>query len=51
MTSLFVEAREAARRMFLRMGFTEIRRNEFVPGGVVLHYVDMRRDLSPLVQP
>lgn len=51
MTSLSVEASEAARRLFLRKGFTEIKRNQLVRGDVVLHNFDMRKDLSPPARP
>ncbi|MEO6123215.1 MAG: hypothetical protein ABIR32_05860 [Ilumatobacteraceae bacterium] len=46
-----MEASEAARRLFLSKGFTEIKRNELVRGSTVLHNFDMRKDLSPRVQP
>ncbi len=40
---LFVEASEAARRLFLRNGFAEIRRREFLLRGVTIHNYSMEK--------
>jgi putative acetyltransferase len=40
---LFVEACEAARRLFLRKGFTEVKRREFVLHGVSIHNYRMEK--------
>ena len=44
---LFVEASEAARRLFLRKGFSEIERREFPVGGVMIHNYLMTKPLAP----
>ena len=51
MTSLFVEASEAARRLFQRKGFTEIKRNDLIRNGVTLHNFDMHKDIGPPPRP
>jgi putative acetyltransferase len=43
---LFVEASEAARRLFERKGFRVVRRNERELHGVGLHNFDMEKDLQ-----
>ena len=43
---LFVEASEAARRLFERKGFRAVRRNDLVLRGVELHNFDMEKDLE-----
>lgn len=45
MRRLFVEASEAARRMFERNGFRVVHRNDLVRHGVELHNFDMEKDL------
>jgi putative acetyltransferase len=46
MTRLFVEASEASRRLFLRKGFTEVRRRDFHVRGVAIHNYLMEKRLS-----
>jgi putative acetyltransferase len=46
MPRLFVEASEAARRLFLRKGFAEIKRREFILRGVPTHNYVMEKLLS-----
>jgi putative acetyltransferase len=43
---LFVEASEAARRLFLRKGFVEVRRRDFVLRGVGIHNYLMQKMLT-----
>jgi putative acetyltransferase len=50
-TRLFVEASEAARRLFLRKGFVEIKRREFILRGVPGHNYAMEKLLSGSGQP
>lgn len=45
MRHLFVEASEAARRVFERKGFRVIRRNDLELHGVGLHNFEMKKDL------
>src|SRR5215471_1429481 len=45
-TRLFVEASEAAHKLFLRKGFVEIRRREFILRGVLIHNYVMEKLLS-----
>lgn len=46
MPSLYVEASDAARRLFARKGFADVRRNELVRDGVALHNVTMQKELD-----
>ena len=46
MQLLFVEASEAARRLFERKGFRVVRRNDLERHGVELHNFDMEKDLQ-----
>jgi putative acetyltransferase len=46
MNRLFVEASEAARRLFLRKGFTELKRHEFLRQGVTMHNYLMEKSLA-----
>jgi putative acetyltransferase len=43
---LFVEASEAARRLFLRNGFAEVKRREFILRGTTIHNYLMEKLLS-----
>jgi putative acetyltransferase len=43
---LFVEASEAARRLFLKKGFTDLKRNEFLRRGVAMHNYLMEKLLA-----
>ena len=43
---LYVEASEAARRLFLRKGFSIVRRRDFVVGGVEIHNYAMAKTLA-----
>ncbi|GAB5433526.1 MAG: GNAT family N-acetyltransferase [Epibacterium sp.] len=45
LTSLFVEASEAARRFFLRQGFAEDHRRDFERRGVMIHNYAMSKTL------
>ena len=45
LTHLFTEASEAARRLFLRKGFTEVRRRDFELQGVAIHNYQMEKGL------
>jgi putative acetyltransferase len=45
---LFVEASEAARRLFLRKGFIEIERREFPVSGVMIHNYLMEKPLAAM---
>ena len=45
MQRLFVEASDAARRLFERKGFRVVRRNDLERHGVDLHNFDMEKDL------
>ena len=45
---LFVEASEAAHRLFLRKGFSEIERREFPVGGVMIHNYLMAKPLAAM---
>jgi putative acetyltransferase len=45
MTRLFVEASEAARRLFLRKGFAEVKRREFLLRGAAIHNYLMEKML------
>lgn len=47
MTRLFVEASEAARRLFLRKRFIEVRRRDFCLRGVAIHNYLMEKRLFP----
>jgi putative acetyltransferase len=44
--TLFVEASEAARRLFLRKGFTEVNRRESLLQGVTIHNYFMEKPLA-----
>jgi putative acetyltransferase len=46
MTTLFVEASEAARRLFLKKGFAQVKRREFLLRGVRIHNYLMEKLLS-----
>jgi putative acetyltransferase len=46
LTRLFTEASEAARRLFLRKGFTEIARQDFLRHGVPIHNYRMEKRLG-----
>ena len=46
MTTLFVEASEAARRLFLKKGFAQLKRREFLLRGVRIHNYLMEKLLS-----
>jgi putative acetyltransferase len=46
MIRLFVEASEAARRLFLRKGFAEVKRRDFLLHGVNIHNYLMEKLLS-----
>jgi putative acetyltransferase len=46
LSRLFVEASEAARRLFLRKGFDEIERREFPIRGVMIHNYRMAKSLA-----
>ncbi len=46
MAMLYVEASEAARRMYSAKGFVVVRRHDFVRGGVAIHNFDMRKHLT-----
>lgn len=46
MSKLFVEASEAARRLFLRKGFREVERRDFELRGVQIHNYLMEKPLS-----
>ncbi|MBV8771512.1 MAG: GNAT family N-acetyltransferase [Deltaproteobacteria bacterium] len=50
-TRLFVEASEAARKLFLRKGFVEIKRRDFILRGVPSHNYAMEKLLSASGQP
>ncbi|MBV8772604.1 MAG: GNAT family N-acetyltransferase [Deltaproteobacteria bacterium] len=50
-TRLFVEASEAARKLFLHKGFVEIKRREFILRGVPSHNYAMEKLLSGSGQP
>ena len=43
---LYVEASEAARRMFLRKGFMDAGRRDFVRNGVEIHNFEMEKQLA-----
>jgi putative acetyltransferase len=45
MTSLFVEASEAARRLFMRKGFAQVKRRDFLLRGVSIHNYLMEKKL------
>lgn len=45
LTHLFTEASEAARRLFLRKGFTEVHRRDFELQGVAIHNYRMEKGL------
>jgi putative acetyltransferase len=45
LSRLFVEASEAARRLFLRKGFTEVQRQDFCLRGVAIHNYRMEKRL------
>jgi putative acetyltransferase len=47
---LFVEASETARKLFLRKGFTELKRSDFVLRGVRIHNYLMEKLLRPQAQ-
>jgi putative acetyltransferase len=49
MTRLYVEASEAARRLFKRKGFTVEKRRDLTIGGVALHNYMMAKPLPPNV--
>jgi hypothetical protein len=46
MTRLFVEAGEAARGLFLKKGFAQVKRREFLLRGVSIHNYLMEKLLS-----
>jgi putative acetyltransferase len=46
LTELYVEASEAARRLFLRKGFSIVRRRDFAMGGVAMHNYAMAKTLT-----
>jgi putative acetyltransferase len=50
MTRLFAEASEAARRLFLRKGFAQVKRRDFFLRGVSIHNYLMEKLLSALGQ-
>lgn len=50
MHRLFVEASEAARRLFLKKGFRDLQRREFPVRGVTMHNYSMEKFLSRPVQ-
>jgi putative acetyltransferase len=45
MTMLFVEASEAARRLFIRKGFAQVKRRDFLLPGVSIHNYLMEKKL------
>jgi putative acetyltransferase len=45
MTRLYVEASESARRVFLRKGFTEEKRQDLIRGGIQTHNYVMYKEL------
>lgn len=45
-TRLFVDASESARRLFLKKGFTELKRHEFLLRGIAIHNYLMEKWLS-----
>jgi putative acetyltransferase len=45
MTNLFVEASEAARRLFMRKGFAQVKRRDFLLRGVSIHNYLMEKKL------
>jgi putative acetyltransferase len=49
--TLFVEASEAARRLFERKRFLVERRNDFELNGVMIHNYQMRKTLLPVTNP
>jgi putative acetyltransferase len=46
MTKLFVETSEAARRLFLKKGFAQVKRRDFLVRGVSIHNYLMEKFLS-----
>lgn len=46
LTRLYVEASEAARRMYSAKGFTVVRRNDLEREGVAIHNFDLVKDLT-----
>jgi putative acetyltransferase len=50
LSGLYVEASEAARRLFLHKGFSIVRRRDFAIGGVKIHNYAMAKALSAAPQ-